>query len=451
MNGTKTTIWLYILIAFAVFSAVPDIHAATPSATPIADVAQNEADTINLDVAGSFSDGDGHTLTFTATGLPEGIGISSAGLISGKLPKVTANTSYGVTVTATDPGNLTADQSFALTVINSINELPVLARNTVLRINQDAAAGTIGNNYLQLTDENNPGAGSLTYTLTAVPVKGTLQKGNSALAVGATFTQADIDVGSISFAPSGSANGADGFSFTYTDDFGETQGPAVFTITIVDNIPPTMNGTAVYVDSTHVEVTFSEEVKGADAPANYGAGNDLKISQVAWVSGNIYRLTTSVQTIGVAYTITGNAITDLADNGLAAGSKTATFIRSETANSAPTTPVLKAPASGGANTAGEVSTLTPTLSVNAVTDPDSDPVTYTFEVSTTSDPPVVVAYKEGITAENGAASFTVPTSLAENTIYQWRVQAYDGHLYSGYMPTVPSSSTQPRRHRPIQR
>lgn len=176
MNGTKTTIWLYILIAFAVFSAVPDIHAATPSATPIADVAQNEADTINLDVAGSFSDGDGHTLTFTATGLPEGIGISSAGLISGKLPKVTANTSYGVTVTATDPGNLTADQSFALTVINSINELPVLARNTVLRINQDAAAGTIGNNYLQLTDENNPGAGSLTYTLTAVPVKGTCKR-----------------------------------------------------------------------------------------------------------------------------------------------------------------------------------------------------------------------------------------------------------------------------------
>ena len=76
----------------------------------------------SLDVSGHFSDPDGDTLTYTATGLPSSLSISSAGVISGTPVSgdITSgnSTDYSVIVTADDGNGGTVDGSFNLTVRN---------------------------------------------------------------------------------------------------------------------------------------------------------------------------------------------------------------------------------------------------------------------------------------------------------------------------------------------
>jgi len=95
-------------------------------------------------------------------------------------------------------------------------------------------------------------------------------------------------------------------------------------------------------------------------------------------------------------------------------------------NAAPPAPIVYAPAAGS-----EVFSLTPTLSVNAVIDPDGDPVTYTYEVYLDSYLTITAAR-----ATNQGASWTVSSALADNTTYYWRAQATDGYLNSNWMSTA---------------
>lgn len=89
----------------------------------IANVQANEGEAVNIVTATAFSDPDGNTLTYSATGLPTGIAINqTTGVISGNLG-YNSNGSYNVVVTASD-GSLTASQPFTLTVIDQ-NGAPV--------------------------------------------------------------------------------------------------------------------------------------------------------------------------------------------------------------------------------------------------------------------------------------------------------------------------------------
>ena len=80
-----------------------------PTATPIAPRTDNDNETISVPVAGNFTDLDGNTLSFTATGLPPGLSISpTTGVISGTIDRAAsqggpnADGIYSVTVTASD-------------------------------------------------------------------------------------------------------------------------------------------------------------------------------------------------------------------------------------------------------------------------------------------------------------------------------------------------------------
>ena len=128
---------------------------------------------------------------------------------------------------------------------------------------------------------------------------------------------------------------------------------------------------------------------------------------------------------GCSGTLSGNTYTTGAITG--ACTVTATF----SAFSAPTTPTLNSPAS-----LSETTNRTPTLAVNASTDPNNDPITYTFEVSTTSNFSNIAASISGITASNGVASWAVTPELSDNTLYYWRSLATDGSLSSPWMPTA---------------
>jgi uncharacterized protein (TIGR03437 family) len=64
--------------------------------------------------------------TFTATGLPSGLSISSAGVISGT-PATTTAGPYTVVVTVTDSSSNTATKSYSLTINAPVSTLPVIS------------------------------------------------------------------------------------------------------------------------------------------------------------------------------------------------------------------------------------------------------------------------------------------------------------------------------------
>ena len=105
-----------------------------------------EGDEINLDVSIYFSDAEGDSLSFSATGLPQGASISSEGIISGSVNEsgefnitVRAQDAYGaytettitihVTATPSDSGSGSLNLAWL-----SLLTLLGLKRRTLLRI-----------------------------------------------------------------------------------------------------------------------------------------------------------------------------------------------------------------------------------------------------------------------------------------------------------------------------
>jgi subtilase family serine protease len=102
-----------------------------------------------------------------------------------------------------------------------------------------------------------------------------------------------------------------------------------------------------------------------------------------------------------------------------------------TANDAPTTPVIANPSNGAG-----VSTFTPTLTVHDATDLDRDALTYEFEVYSDAGLTNRVSSAAGVVETPSTTSWTVPVVLSENQTYWWRVRAFDGSLNSGWTPAA---------------
>jgi len=115
-----------------------------------------------------------------------------------------------------------------------------------------------------------------------------------------------------------------------------------------------------------------------------------------------------------------------------------------TPNQAPTIPVVQSPAN---NT--EIANLQASLSVEPSTDPDSDPVIYTFELYADEGMTSLVGRAQGIET----TTWAVPSALTDNTWYYWRAQASDGYALTNWAygrffvnqqndaPTVPQPSS----------
>ena len=116
-------------------------------------------------------------------------------------------------------------------------------------------------------------------------------------------------------------------------------------------------------------------------------------------------------------------------------------------NEPPTTPANQYPADQEV-----ISTLTPTLTATAATDPDQDAMTYRFELYLAGDLTAPIA----IADEKSQASWVVPGSHLNNgKKYFWHVQAVDEHGETGewsafteftvganfYQPSVPERVT----------
>jgi large repetitive protein len=96
------------------------------------------------------------------------------------------------------------------------------------------------------------------------------------------------------------------------------------------------------------------------------------------------------------------------------------------ANAAPSTPTLNSPPS-----MSEVTTISPVLSVNPSSDPNGDPISYTFTVYADSG---LTTLLRSMTTQTTA--WAVTPALSDNTLYYWRALASDGVLNSPWMATA---------------
>lgn len=106
---------------------------------------------------------------------------------------------------------------------------------------------------------------------------------------------------------------------------------------------------------------------------------------------------------------------------------TSFFVNS--ANDAPTTPVLANPSDGAG-----VTSLTPTLSVHNASDLDQETPSYEFELYSDASLTTRLAHVEQVPQSVQTTGWQVPESLWENQTYYWRARAFDGSLHSDWTP-----------------
>ncbi|MBD2041903.1 cadherin-like domain-containing protein [Microcoleus sp. FACHB-672] len=141
-------------------------------------------------------------------------------------------TTDSFTFTVSDGTNTLGASTFNFT-INAVNDVPVLATNAGLTLNEGASAN-VSSGVLQTTDIDTAPA-QLIYTVTNLPTNGTLLLNNSAAT---SFTQDDIDNNRITYLHNGSETTTDNFTFTVSDGT-NTLGASTFNFTInaVSDVP----------------------------------------------------------------------------------------------------------------------------------------------------------------------------------------------------------------------
>jgi len=155
----------------------------------------------------------------------------------------------------------------------------VLSKNETLTVPQ-ALSGTITQTYLQA-----PGtpASQTVYTLLSLPAHGDLMFGANAQAVGSTFTQADVDAGSITYQHDGSMNFTDQFLFDMQNPTGNWLHAQIFQITITPNnlaatAAITQGINCAGANNAQVTVTAS----GGNAPFQYNVNGGT------YQNGNVF-------------------------------------------------------------------------------------------------------------------------------------------------------------------
>ncbi|WP_043361989.1 putative Ig domain-containing protein [Belnapia sp. F-4-1] len=133
----------------------------------IADADAVEGVPFSLDLATRFSDADGESLSFTATGLPSWLTLGANGLLTGTPPNDAAGTPLTITVTATDAAGAEVDDTFQITVTEADeNAPPVLAAAIADQTGQVGEALSFTLPAGTFTDPDND---ALAFTLTGLP------------------------------------------------------------------------------------------------------------------------------------------------------------------------------------------------------------------------------------------------------------------------------------------
>jgi large repetitive protein len=321
-----------------------------PVATPIANRSNVDGAAINLPVAGNFSDVDGDTLSFSASGLPAGLSINPAtGVISGTIDKNASQPNggvYSVTVTASDGKGGTVSTTFSWTVTNP----PPVAVNDTATTDEDMPV-----TVAVLANDTDPDGDPLSVT-SAVAANGTVVINPN---------------GTITYTPNRDFNGTDTITYTISDGNGGTS-TATVTVTVAPvNDPPVVTTplpAQVNVDADVVSIPVAANFKDVDGnPLTFtatGLPAGLTMSPAGVISGTINR--SASQPNGGVY-----AVTVTADDGQG-GAVSATFTWTVT-NPPPV-------AVNDTDTTDEDTPINVTVLTND-SDPDGDPLTVTSAVA----------------------------------------------------------------------
>jgi hypothetical protein len=116
---------------FALQVVVNPVNDAPVVTSPLADRSTFEDALFSLNVSGNFSDVEGDPLTFTATGQPGSLTMSSDGRLTGT-PSDDDVGRYTVAVRASDPSGASASTSFELTVVNVNDQPRIIGQATLI-------------------------------------------------------------------------------------------------------------------------------------------------------------------------------------------------------------------------------------------------------------------------------------------------------------------------------
>ena len=321
-----------------------------PVATPIANRSNVDGAAINVPVAGNFSDVDGDTLTFSASGLPAGLSINPAtGMISGTIDKNASQPNggvYSVTVTASDGKGGTVSTTFNWTVTNP----PPVAVNDTATTNEDTPVIIV-----VLANDTDPDGDPLTVTA----------------AVAANGTVVINPNGTVTYTPNKDFNGTDTITYTISDGNGGTS-TAQVTVTVapVNDVPvvTTPLPAQTNLDAEAVSVPVSGNFRDVDGnPLTFtatGLPAGLTMSPAGVISGTIDR--SASQPNGGVYTVTVTA-----NDGQ--GGTVSTIFTWTVANPPPVA------VNDIAATNEDTAVIIPVLTND--TDPDGDPLTVTSAVA----------------------------------------------------------------------
>jgi len=143
-------------------------------------------------------------------------------------------------------------------------ESPVVSVNDTLFVDQ-SQTGTIDENILAIT---NGTGGTITYTVAALPQFGTLLLNGTALNLGDTYTQADVDADALTYDHGGAAIIDDNFLFSSTNSQGGWSGLQQFNIRITNVTriaKPILEGVSVYPNPA--DKVISIELERFEQPA----------------------------------------------------------------------------------------------------------------------------------------------------------------------------------------
>jgi hypothetical protein len=223
-----------------------------PPVVAIADRSNNEGNTLSgATLAGSATDPDGSTLTFSSSSLPPGITLAPDGALSGSFSFESAGV-YSVTVRVSDGTDFT-DDTFTWTV-NNVNRAP-----TVTPVNQVNSEGDIVSYQLAFND---PDGDTLVFSQNGLPAELSLNESTGLITGSFGFDSATSNPYSVNVA--------------VVDPSGLSSGPQPFTWTVLNtNRPPVIAPIAnqANAEGQPVSVLVTASDPDGDLVITYGASN----------------------------------------------------------------------------------------------------------------------------------------------------------------------------------
>jgi|GEM_PF-2294659 len=161
--------------------------------------------------------------------------------------------------TVSDGNGGSATGNFSI-VIDQVNDAPTISGDLDLSTDEGAAV-TLTSADLEATDPDDS-ASNLTFTVTSAPTNGSIEVSGSGAS---TFTEADLDAGTVAYVHDGSGTLPDSFDVELADDDGATSNTEAVTVT--DDVAPTLSsstpsdGSSVHPPGNDLTLTFDEEVQ----------------------------------------------------------------------------------------------------------------------------------------------------------------------------------------------